>query len=58
MSFCSSGSLRFVCPRCQVRWHNEFRRQGRLYFQCGARRYQCSLVSGTIFESRKLVLPK
>jgi hypothetical protein len=26
----------FVCPRCQGRWHSEFRRQDRAYFQCGA----------------------
>ena len=47
----------FACPRCQGSWHSEFRRQGRLYFQCSACRYQCSLVSGTIFESSKLPLP-
>jgi transposase-like protein len=47
----------FVCPRCGGTWHSEFRRQERLYFQCGACRYQCSLVSGTIFESSKLALP-
>src|SRR3974390_662933 len=47
----------FVCPRCSGTWHSEFRRQQRLYFQCGACRYQCSLVSGTIFESSKLALP-
>ena len=48
----------FVCPRCQGTWHSEFRRSDRLYFQCGACRYQCSLLSGTIFESTKLALPK
>ena len=48
----------FARPRCQGSWHSEFRRQGRLYFQCSACRYQCSLVSGTIFESSKLPLPK
>ena len=47
----------FVCPRCRGSWHSEFRRQERLYFQCSACRYQCSLVSGTIFESSKLPLP-
>ena len=47
----------FVCPRCPGSWHSEFRRQQRLYFQCSACRYQCSLVSGTIFESSKLALP-
>ena len=44
----------FICPRCQGNWHSEFRRQERLYFQCSACRYQCSLVSGTLFESSKL----
>ena len=48
----------FVCPRCQGSWHSEFRRQDRLYFQCSACRYQCSVLSGTIFESSKLALPK
>lgn len=47
----------FVCPRCKCGWHSEFRRQDRLYFQCSACRYQCSLVSGTVFESSKLPLP-
>ena len=47
----------FVCPRCEGSWHSEFRRRERLYFQCGACRYQCSLVSGTVFESSKLPLP-
>ena len=45
------------CPRCQGSWHSEFRRQDRLYFQCSGCRYQCSLVSGTVFESSKLPLP-
>ena len=48
----------FVCPRCAQTWHSEFRRASRLYFQCGTCRYQCSLVSGTIFESSKVSLPK
>ncbi len=47
----------FVCPRCSQTGHSEFRRGQRLYFQCSACRYQCSLVSGTIFESSKLALP-
>ena len=46
----------FVCPRCLGAPHSEFRREGRLYFQCAACRYQCSLVSGTVFESSKLAL--
>ena len=48
----------FACPRCQCAWHSEFRRSERLYFQCSACRYQCSLVSGTIFESSKVALTK
>ncbi len=48
----------FVCPRCQGSWHSELRRQDRLYFQCGACRYLCSVLSGTIFESSKLALPE
>jgi transposase-like protein len=48
----------FVCPRCVETSHSEFRRGQRLYFQCGACRYQCSLVSGTVFESTRLALPK
>ncbi len=47
----------FACPRCKGGWHSEFRRQDRLYFQCSACRYQCSVVSGTVFESSKLPLP-
>lgn len=47
----------FSCPRCQGSRHSEFRRQDRLYFQCSGCRYQCSLVSGTVFESSKLPLP-
>lgn len=30
----------FVCPRCSGAAHSEFRRSGRLYFQCSACRYQ------------------
>jgi transposase-like protein len=48
----------FSCPRCRGTWHSEFRRQDRLYFQCSGCRYQCSLLSGTVFESSKLALPK
>ena len=47
----------FICPRCKGGWHSEFRRKDRLYFQCSTCRYQCSLVSGTLFESSKLPLP-
>lgn len=48
----------FVCPSCTATQCCEFRRRSRLYFQCGACRYQCSLISGTIFDSTKLPLPK
>lgn len=48
----------FACHRCGQSWHSEFRRGQRLYFQCSACRYQCSLVSGTVFESSKVALPK
>jgi transposase-like protein len=50
----------FICPRCSGSdsGHSEFRRASRLYFQCGGCRYQCSLVSGTVFESTKVSLPK
>lgn len=48
----------FVCPRCDELDFSEFRRGGRLYFQCCACRYQCSLTAGTIFESSKQPLPR
>ena len=48
----------FVCPACGTGEHSEFRRGRRLYFQCCSCRHQCSLISGTIFESSKLPLPK
>jgi ISXO2-like transposase domain/Transposase zinc-ribbon domain len=46
----------FVCPACGGSTCSEFRRPPRLYFQCCACRYQCSLIAGTIFESSKLPL--
>ena len=48
----------FACPACGCGQSSSFRREGRLYFQCSACRYQCSVLSGTIFESSKLALPK
>jgi transposase-like protein len=48
----------FVCPRCQGSWHSEFRRHDRPYFHCSACRYQCSVLSGSKFESSKLARPK
>ena len=47
----------FGCPVCGGTEYSEFRRSTRLYFQCCACRHQCSLISGTIFESSKLSLP-
>jgi ISXO2-like transposase domain/Transposase zinc-ribbon domain len=46
----------FLCQDCGCGVHSSFRRAGRLYFQCSACRYQCSVISGTIFESSKLGL--
>lgn len=46
----------FVCPRCSGTRHTEFRRSGRMYLQCSACRYQCSLLAGTIFDSSKIGL--
>ena len=48
----------FVCPGCGVRDSSSFRRSGRLYFQCTGCRHQCSVISGTIFESTKLGLTR
>ena len=48
----------FVCPSCGGGHRSSFRREGRLYFQCTACRYQCSVISGTIFEATKLPLSR
>ena len=48
----------FSCPSCGGGPSSSFRREGRLYFQCGTCRHQCSLTSGTIFESTKLPLSR
>ena len=48
----------FVCPSCGQCEHSEFRRRTLLYFQCCACRHQCSLISGTVFASTKLALPR
>ncbi len=47
----------FVCPRCQAGWHSEFRRQGRLYFQCGACRHQCRSATPTWAASARATRP-
>ncbi|MBU6258347.1 MAG: nif-specific transcriptional activator NifA [Burkholderiales bacterium] len=38
----------FSCPRCQCGWNSEFRRGGRLYFQCMGCRYQAALSRATV----------
>jgi hypothetical protein len=48
----------FACAACDGRHSSSFRREGRLYFQCTACRYQCSVISGTIFEATKLPLTR
>jgi transposase-like protein len=46
----------FACPVCGGPASCSFRREGRLYWQCASCRHQCSIISGTIFESTKLPL--
>ena len=46
----------FACPECGGPSRTSFRRQDRLYWQCGGCQHQCSLTSGTIFEGTKLPL--
>jgi hypothetical protein len=48
----------FVCPACAGPASCSFRRQARLYWQCAWCRHQCSVTSGTIFESTKLPLTR
>jgi hypothetical protein len=48
----------FACPACGGSPSCSFRRQGRPYWQCASCRYQCSAISGTIFESTKLPLTR
>src|ERR1700675_1239689 len=48
----------FVCKVCDGKQHSTFRRQTLLYLQCSSCRYQCSVISGTIFESTKLALTR
>jgi transposase-like protein len=48
----------FACPSCGGEHSSSFRREGRLYFQCSACRYQCSVISGTVFEATKLPLSR
>jgi hypothetical protein len=46
----------YVCPRCRGAQASEFRREQRLYFQCCGCRYQCSVISGTMFGATKTPL--
>ena len=48
----------FACPGCGSSAHSAFRRGTLLYLQCSACRFQCSLISGTIFEATKLPLTR
>lgn len=48
----------FACPACGCSVSSSFRRDARLYWQCSACRRQCSVISGTIFESTKLGLAR
>lgn len=48
----------FACPACGGPASCSFRRRGRLYWQCASCRHQCSVISGTIFESTKLPLTR
>jgi ribosomal protein L37AE/L43A len=48
----------FVCPACGCATHGVFVRSSRHYWQCTACRHQCSVTSGTIFESTKLPLTR
>jgi hypothetical protein len=46
----------YCCERCGCGIYSSFRREGRLYFQCSACRYQCSVISRTVFGATKLPL--
>lgn len=48
----------FVCPVCDGKARTRFERAGLAYWQCGGCSYQCSLISGTVFESSKLPLAR
>jgi ribosomal protein L37AE/L43A len=48
----------FVCSNCGGAARTSFERGGLRYWQCGACGQQCSLISGTIFESTKLPLSR
>lgn len=46
----------FVCPACGSMSSRTFRRERLQYWECLGCSHQCSLISGTIFESTKLGL--
>ncbi|MPZ46442.1 MAG: hypothetical protein GEV05_24250 [Betaproteobacteria bacterium] len=48
----------FTCPACGSSAHGSFVRERRRYWQCASCRHQCSVISGTIFESTKLPLTR
>jgi len=48
----------FVCPKCGGAARTRFVRCGLPYWQCRACAHQCSLISGTMFESSKLPLSR
>src|SRR5918996_4080457 len=48
----------FACPACGSGDHGSFVRERRRYWQCASCRHQCSVISGTIFESTKLPLTR
>lgn len=48
----------FACPKCGGAARTGFVRGGLPYWQCAACAHQCSLISGTVFESSKLGLSR
>jgi ISXO2-like transposase domain/Transposase zinc-ribbon domain len=48
----------FLCPMCGGAARTSFWRGTLRYWQCGSCAHQCSLISGTIFESTKLPLTR
>ena len=48
----------FVCPKCAGAARTSFVCAGLPYWQCAACAHQCSLISGTVFESSKLPLSR
>lgn len=48
----------FACPKCAGAARTSFVRGGLPYWQCAACAHQCSLISGTVFESTKLPLSR